>query len=122
MLDGDFNTTYRPSEAGGSMTYKIDETDGIRSFRVIQSGAASSAAVKVLLYNEETGATVTEEVGTLAQAINEFTVKEGHSLLRITFEWDEKIPDIAEIITLAQAADPADNGELNGLLSATPEG
>lgn len=122
MLDRDFNTTYRPSETDGSMTYKIDETDGIRSFRVIQSGAASNAAVKVLLYNEETGNTVTEEVGTLAQAINEFTVKDGHSLLSVTFEWGEKIPDIAEIITLEQEAAPADKEELNGLLAAKPEG
>ena len=121
MLDRDFNTTYRPSEANGSMTYKVSDGEGIRSFRIIQSGEASKASVTAEMYNEKTGQVVQESMGTLAQAVNEFVVKEGHTLLGITFEWKEKIPDIAEILLLEQEAEPADTEALKELLSKKPE-
>lgn len=121
MLDGDFGTTYRPSEKNGSMTYKIADSEGIRSFRVIQSGEASGAAVTVQLYNEEKGSVETQKVGTLVQAVNEFAVKDGYSLLDITFDWEEKIPDIAEILLLEQKAEVTDKEKLNALLEKKPD-
>ena len=121
MLDGDFSTTYRPSEKNGSMTYKITDSEGIRSFRVIQSGEASGAAVTVLLYNEEEGNTETQKVGTLVQPVNEFMVKDGYSLLGITFEWGDRIPDIAEILLLEQKPEVTDKEKLNALLEKKPD-
>ena len=122
MLDGDFTTTYRPSEGNGNMTYKLSESDGVRSFRIIQSGDVSNAVVNAKVYNEAGGTVETVKVGTLAQAVNEFSVKEGSSLLSITVEWTDRIPDIAEIITLAQEAATANKDELNNLINSKPEG
>lgn len=122
MLDGDFSTTYRPSQTNGNMTYKIDEPDRIRSFRIIQSGKASSAAVKTELYNEANGSVETEEAGTLEQPVNEFIVKDGYSLLSITVEWKDAVPDIAEILLFNQTAAQGDKTELNALLQNKPDG
>ena len=52
------------------MTYKVSDGEGIRSFRIIQSGEASKASVTAEMYNEKTGQVVQESMGTLAQAVN----------------------------------------------------
>ena len=111
MIDGDLTTTYKPSAADGSLTYKIDDPSDIKSFRIVQSGAASGATVTGTVYDAATGTTSgvtartaarsTSEVtfGTLEQAINEFKVPDGKQLLSVKIAWGNAIPEISEFIT-----------------------
>ena len=120
MIDGDLTTTYKPSAANGSLTYKIDDPSDIKSFRIVQSGAASGATVTGTVYDAATGTTSgvtartaarsTSEVtfGTLEQAINEFKVPDGKQLLSVKIAWGDAIPEISEFITLDSADTDAD--------------
>ena len=115
MIDGDLTTTYKPSAANGSLTYKIDDPSDIKSFRIVQSGAASGATVTGTVYDAATGTTAgvtaraaarsASEVtfGTLEQAINEFKVPDGKQLLSVKIAWGNAIPEISEFITLDSA-------------------
>ncbi len=120
MIDGDLTTTYKPSAANGSLTYKIDDPSDIKSFRIVQSGAASGATVTGTVYDAATGTTAgvtaraaarsTSEVtfGTLEQAINEFKMPDGKQLLSVKIAWGDAIPEISEFITLDSADTDAD--------------
>lgn len=122
MIDSDFTTAYRPSAENGSMTYQISDGSDIRSVRVIQNGDASGAVVKAELYNEANGQTETVTMGSLTQALNEFKVKDGYTLLSIEFSWKDKLPEIAEILLLSNEVGNADKSELNDILNAKPAG
>ena len=51
VFDGNFATTYKPSAANGSFTYRISEPDQ-RTIRIIQNGKASNADVQAVLYKD----------------------------------------------------------------------
>ncbi len=120
MLDKDLATTYKPASENGSMKYDISNPEGLKTFRIIQNGEASNAIVTAEFY--EDGKTTNTVVGTLAQAINEFMIPEGKTLLSVKVEWGEKIPEISEIITLGMEVAATDKSELEELIAAAPDG
>ena len=120
MIDSDFATAYRPSAENGSMTYQISDGTGIRSIRIVQSGEMSNAQIKAELYDETAGQTKTVVLGSLSQALNEFKVEDGHTLLSLTISWTNQLPEIAEILLLENEADAADFTELNNFLANKP--
>ena len=97
VFDGNFATTYKPSAANGSFTYRISEPDQ-RTIRIIQNGKASNADVQAVLYKDgakqEAAAT-----GKLNQTINEFAVGKDSQILEVIVTWAEDIPEISIIKT-----------------------
>ncbi len=114
-LDGDYSTTYKPSQANGSFTYYVSQPEGLTSLRLVQLGAVSNATVTA---NFVDGAKEVVTLGKLNQAINEFILPEGKTLESVTVSWDEVIPEIAEIVTSTAAVEKADKAELEKALAA----
>ncbi len=114
-LDGNYTTTYKPSEANGSFTYRISEPTGLTSIRLVQLGAISNATVTAQYAGEDAAV----ELGTLSQAINEFKLDTGKTLESITVSWTDTIPEIAEIVTSTQAVGQVNKDELKAALDAT---
>ncbi len=114
-LDGNYTTTYKPSEANGSFTYRISEPTGLTSIRLVQLGAISNATVTAQYVGEDAAV----ELGTLSQAINEFKLDTGKTLESITVSWTDTIPEIAEIVTSTQAVGQVNKDELKAALDAT---
>ncbi|KAB7790834.1 beta-N-acetylglucosaminidase domain-containing protein [Bifidobacterium leontopitheci] len=108
MLDGDLTTTYKPSAANGSLTYKIGDPAKVKSFRFVQSGDASDATVTGQVYDATSGKVEDVTFGTLSQAINAFNVPDGKQLVNVKVTWTDKIPEISEFITVATADAAAD--------------
>lgn len=75
VFDGNFATTYKPSAANGSFTYRISEPDQ-RTIRIIQNGKASNADVQAVLYKDGAKQEAAA-IGKLNQTINEFAVVKG---------------------------------------------
>ena len=113
-LDGNYTTTYKPSEANGSFTYRISEPTGLTSIRLVQLGAISNATVTAQYVGEDAAV----ELGTLSQAINEFKLDTGKTLESITVSWTDTIPEIAEIVTSTQAVGQVNKDELKAALDA----
>lgn len=122
MLDKDLTTTYKPASANGTMTYYLSDSSNIKTFRLIQNGAASGAAVTAEFYGEQSRDVSVAQVGTLDQPINEFNIPEGKELLSIKIAWGDKLPEISEIVTMTTAAESADMTELNNLIKQQPNG
>ncbi len=94
MLDGNYKTTYKSSQTQSSFEYDLSEPEGVRSFRLIQTGEMSNAKVEMIdtegnVYN----------AGKLSQALNDFLVPEGKTLASIKVSWDNIVPEITEIMT-----------------------
>ncbi|NBK97255.1 MAG: hypothetical protein EOM50_04455, partial [Erysipelotrichia bacterium] len=121
IVDKDLTTTYKPAEKNGSFTYHVSDGSGIKAFRVIQSGKASSAKIKAIVYNEKTRAAKEQELdgGYLTQSINEFYIPEGNTLLAIKIEWTEDIPEIAEFINTSRAEDMGNRATAKNELQST---
>lgn len=100
MLDGDLTTSYKSSIPNASMTYYLSDVNHWQTFRVIQSGEVTGASVKATFMNTTTRSASTEtvEVGKLNQAINEFIIPAGKKLLSVEISWQDKIPEISEVI------------------------
>lgn len=120
MIDGDFTSTYLPSSKNGSMTYEISDGSAIRSIRIIQNGNSSNTVVKANLYDETTGKNEVVTLGRLTQALNEFKINDGYTLLNIEISWNEQIPEIAEILLLEKEVLLADKSALNEFLRNKP--
>ncbi|MCI6553451.1 MAG: beta-N-acetylglucosaminidase domain-containing protein [Lachnospiraceae bacterium] len=104
ILDKDLTTTYKPSQANGSLSYSMSEA-GTLSFRIVQSGEVSNATVKARVLGEGNGEeTVT--LGELADSINDFQIPAGKELAEIIVEWQTKLPEIAELIITKDAQRP----------------
>ena len=112
-LDGNYTTTYKPSEANGSFTYRISEPTGLTSIRLVQLGAISNATVTA----QYVGGDAAVKLGTLNQAINEFLVDSSQNLESITVSWTDTIPEIAEIVTSTQEIKAGDKTKLNAALA-----
>lgn len=112
-LDGNYTTTYKPSEANGSFTYRISEPTGLTSIRLVQLGAISNATVTAQYVGEDAAV----KLGTLNQAINEFLVDSTENLESITVSWTDTIPEIAEIVTSTQEIKAGDKTKLNAALA-----
>lgn len=112
-LDGNYTTTYKPSEANGSFTYRISEPTGLTSIRLVQLGAISNATVTAQYVGEEAAV----KLGTLNQAINEFLLDSTKNLESITVSWTDTIPEIAEIVTSTQEIKAGDKTKLNAALA-----
>ena len=100
MLDGDYSTTYKSSAEDSSFTYRLSEPEGVASIRLIQLGEMSGAEVTARYIGEDQK----ESLGKLTQRSMEFLIPEGKTLESITVTWTDKIPEIAEIGTSADAA------------------
>lgn len=103
MGDGNLSTTYKSVEKNAGITYFVSAPDGLKAFRILQSGSAGNTTVKAVFRNIATGADQEVDVGILNQAINEFLVPDGEVLISIRIEWQEEIPEISEIILLKSA-------------------
>ena len=127
MLDKNISTSYIGSEKNGHITYDLSNGEGINAFRFVQIGEATGATVTAELFDEnaKNGEKVTTvDVGKLDQAINEFNVPSGKTLLSVKVSWGEKIPQIAEFITLTRNKEeekPVDKTKLIQLIESTPE-
>lgn len=100
MLDGDLTTSYKSSIPNSSMTYYLSDVNNWQTFRVIQSGEITGATVNATFMNTTTRGITTEsvEVGKLNQAINEFIIPGGKKLLSVEISWQDKVPEISEVI------------------------
>ncbi|MDQ0361826.1 beta-N-acetylglucosaminidase domain-containing protein [Breznakia pachnodae] len=105
MFDKDFATTYKSSEKNSSFTYRISESDDLKSIRIIQTGEISNAAVSIT-YSDGTRASVS--AGKLNQAINEFVFDQSKSVVSITVSWQDKIPEISEMMLSTKSITTAD--------------
>lgn len=107
LFDNDITTTWKPSLANGSMTYRLSETKGVKNIRFVQSGSNSNATVSGVFYDVEKAEEETITLGTLNQTISEFVVPEGKVLIRTEITWTDQIPELSEIITnkVVQAID-----------------
>ena len=97
VFDGNFATTYKPSAANGSFTYRISEPDQ-RTIRIIQNGKASNADVQAVLYKDGAKQEAAA-IGKLNQTINEFAVGKDSHILEVIVTWAEDIPEISIIKT-----------------------
>lgn len=113
-LDGDYSTTYKPSEANSSFTYYISEPAGLTTLRMVQLGAVSNAVVTANFVGEDKAVTL----GNLNQAINEFVLPAGKTLESVSVTWKETIPEIAEIATSTAAVETANKTALKEALEA----
>ncbi|MDF9825537.1 hyaluronoglucosaminidase [Breznakia sp. PF5-3] len=109
MFDRDFATTYKSSAKNTSFTYRISQPEGLSSMRIVQTGEISNASVAVT-YLDGTRANVT--LGNLNQAINEFIFDSSKSVVAITVSWDDKVPEIAEIMMSTKSITAADTSQL----------
>lgn len=99
LFDQDITTTWKPSLADGTMTYRLSEPKGVKTIRFVQSGSISNANVNGVFYDVETAKEETVALGTLNQTISEFIIPEGKILLRTELTWSDQIPELSEIIT-----------------------
>lgn len=97
VFDGNFATTYKPSAANGSFTYRISEPDQ-RTIRIIQNGKVSNADVQAVLYKDGAKQEAAA-IGKLNQTINEFAVGKDSQILEVIVTWAEDIPEISIIKT-----------------------
>ena len=97
VFDGNFATTYKPSAANGSFTYRISEPDQ-STIRIIQNGKASNADVQAVLYKDGAKQEAAA-IGKLNQTINEFAVGKDSQILEVIVTWAEDIPEISIIKT-----------------------
>jgi hyaluronoglucosaminidase len=103
-FDKDFETTYQSSSSNSSFTYRISEPEGLSSLRLIQTGEISNATVSVT-YLDDTKEIV---LGKLNQAINEFVFDTSKTVVSVTVSWDDKIPEISEIMPSTATVAPVD--------------
>lgn len=115
-IDGDYSTSYRPSESNGSFTYRLSEKDQ-RNVRIIHGGAISHASVSAVIHSDTSGLE-TIELGTLSQVINEFALSEDQSFVSIIVKWSEIVPEIIEFKTSDIAQTTVNKAELQTLVSS----
>ncbi|MFP7697344.1 beta-N-acetylglucosaminidase domain-containing protein [Trueperella sp. LYQ143] len=102
MLDGDLQTTYKPSAANGHLTYALSDPSNVQAVRLLQSGEPSRATVKARVM-AASGEVREITLGTLEQSFNEFTIPADMKLLDVRLEWADKLPEISELIVLPSA-------------------
>lgn len=114
VFDGDFTTTYKPSAANGSFTYRVSEPNQ-RTIRMIQNGKASNATVKAVLYKDGQKQE-TVEIGKLNQTINEFAVAKDSQILEIIVTWAKDIPELSIIKTNEKEKAAVNKDKLNAAI------
>lgn len=114
VFDGDFTTTYKPSAANGSFTYRVSEPNQ-RTIRVIQNGKASNATVKAVLYKDGQKQEAVK-IGKLNQTINEFAVEKDSQILEIIVTWAKDIPELSIIKTNEKEKTAVNKDKLNAAI------
>lgn len=114
VFDGDFTTTYKPSAANGSFTYRVSEPNQ-RTIRVIQNGKASNATVKAVLYKDGQKQEAVK-IGKLNQTINEFAVAKDSQILEIIVTWAKDIPELSIIKTNEKEKTAVNKDKLNAAI------
>ena len=114
VFDGDFTTTYKPSAANGSFTYRVSEPNQ-RTIRMIQNGKASNATVKAVLYKDGQKQEAVE-IGKLNQTINEFAVAKDSQILEIIVTWAKDIPELSIIKTNEKEKAAVNKDKLNAAI------
>ncbi len=94
MLDGDFKTTYKSTAKNSHFVYNLSEPQDVKTIRIVQTGEMSNAKVTATTSDNKT-----VELGTLSQALNDFLVPEGKTIVSLKVEWTNVIPEITEIMT-----------------------
>lgn len=108
MLDNDLSTTFKSSKKNSEFTYHISKPIGKKSIRIVQVGEISNATVEAEVYvSTRTKSIVTQTItlGTLNQAVSEFKLPDGYTFKNVTISWEDKIPELAEVMLLNTAAD-----------------
>ena len=114
VFDGDFTTTYKPSAANSSFTYRVSEPNQ-RTIRMIQNGKASNATVKAVLYKDGQKQEAVE-IGKLNQTINEFAVAKDSQILEIIVTWAKDIPELSIIKTNEKEKAAVNKDKLNAAI------
>ena len=104
MLDKDLNTTYKPAAADGALTYALSDNKPVGTVRLVQIGAASNAVVTAQIVRNGVAQNVT--LGMLSKAVNDFGIPADAQLVNITVSWGAKLPELSELILLAQTIEP----------------
>lgn len=114
VFDGDFTTTYKPSAANGSFTYRVSEPNK-RTIRIVQNGKVSNATVKAVLYKDGQKQEAVE-IGKLNQTINEFAVAKDSQILEIIVTWEKDIPELSIITTNEKERAAVNKDKLNAAI------
>ncbi|QGZ97578.1 beta-N-acetylglucosaminidase [Mycoplasma sp. NEAQ87857] len=97
MIDGDFNSAYKPKNTNGSITYTLDESFNNKDLKIITSDEPSSATVSAVVVNDQ-GNKETLDLGTLDLSTSTFRLPSDKYLVSITITWTNIKPTINELI------------------------
>ncbi len=118
MIDEDFNTSYKGSEANGYITYTLDSQITANTIRFVQTGLESNAEVSINVVKDNKIENV--KLGTLSQMVNDFVLP-SNKIVSVTIAWGENIPEINEILFITQEIVDVDKTELEERVNTTPD-
>lgn len=97
MNDGNLSTMFAPETTKDSVRYALSEDLDDNLIKVIQNGSAlSQASVRARVMKD--GNEEWLDLGVLSQTISEFKIPEGYQLLDVEIAWEDKAPQIMELV------------------------
>ena len=97
MNDGNLSTMFAPETTNGSVRYALSEDLDDNLIKVIQNGSAlSQASVRARVMKD--GNKEWLDLGVLSQTISEFKIPKGYQLLEVEIAWEDKAPQIMELV------------------------
>ena len=97
MNDGNLSTMFAPETTNDSVRYALSEDLDDNLIKVIQNGSAlSQASVRARVMKD--GNEEWLDLGVLSQTISEFKIPEGYQLLDVEIAWEDKAPQIMELV------------------------
>lgn len=97
MNDGNLSTMFAPETTNGRVCYALSEDLDDNLIKVIQNGSAlSQASVRARVMKN--GNKEWLDLGVLSQTISEFKIPEGYQLLDVEIAWEDKAPQIMELV------------------------
>lgn len=97
MNDGNLSTMFAPETTNDSVRYALSEDLDDNLIKVIQNGSAlSQASVRARVMKD--GNEEWLDLGVLSQTISEFKIPEGYQLLDVKIAWEDKAPQIMELV------------------------
>ncbi len=97
MNDGNLSTMFAPETTNGRVLYALSEDLDDNLIKVIQNGSAlSQASVRARVMKD--GNQEWLDLGVLSQTISEFKIPEDYQLLDVEIAWEDKAPQIMELV------------------------
>lgn len=97
MNDGNLSTMFAPETTNDSVHYALSEDLDDNLIKVIQNGSALSQA-SVCARVMKDGNEEWLDLGVLSQTISEFKIPKGYQLLDVKIAWEDKAPQIMELV------------------------